>query len=99
MLHAERAPSLEVLYCLGDYVQQKFDVGYLLVNSKRKDGSSPSPEYKCCKGRRILYCTEPNYGETINSGIIMNDLTGGDWIVYRMYIDKNDFENPNSDDE
>ena len=68
-------------FCLGDYVQ-KFDVAYL-VNSKRKDGSAPSPEYKCWKGRRMLYCTEPNYGETINSGI-MKDLTGGERIVYRM---------------
>lgn len=53
------------------------------MNSKRKDGSAPSPEYKCWKGRRMLYCTEPNYGETINSGI-MKDLTGGERIVYRM---------------
>jgi phage/plasmid-associated DNA primase len=67
--------------CLGDYIQ-KFDIAYL-VNTKRKDASAPSPEYKLWKGRRLLYCTEPNPGETINAGV-MKDLTGGEFINYRL---------------
>ena len=66
--------------CFGDYIQ-KFDIA-LLVNTKRKDANAPSPEFKLWKGRRILYCTEPNPGETINAGV-MKDLTGGEIIVYR----------------
>ena len=31
----------------------------------------------------MIYCTEPNPGETLNSGV-MKDLTGGEQIVYRM---------------
>ena len=67
--------------CLGKYVQ-KFDVGYL-VNQKRKESTAPAPEYRLWKGRRLIYCTEPNPGETLNSGV-MKDLTGGELIVYRM---------------
>jgi phage/plasmid-associated DNA primase len=67
--------------CLGDYVQ-KFDVAFL-VNQKRKDATAPAPEFRKWKGRRIIYCTEPNPGETLNSGV-MKDLTGGEQIVYRM---------------
>ena len=67
--------------CLGNYIQ-KFGVD-VLVNSKRKESTGPNPEYKLWKGKRILYCTEPNPGETINSGI-MKDLTGGEIVVYRM---------------
>ena len=67
--------------CLGNYVQ-KFDVGYL-VNQKRKEATAPAPEYRLWKGRRMIYCTEPNPGETLNSGV-MKDLTGGEQIVYRM---------------
>lgn len=67
--------------CLGKYVQ-KFDVGYL-VNQKRKESNAPAPEYRLWKGRRLIYCTEPNPGETMNSGV-MKDLTGGELIVYRM---------------
>jgi hypothetical protein len=68
--------------CLGEYVQ-KFDVS-LLVNVKRKDcNSTPSPEYRLWKGKRLLYCTEPNPGETLNSGVL-KDITGGEQIVYRL---------------
>ena len=67
--------------CLGDYIQ-KFDIAFL-VNSKRKDANTPSPEFKLWKGRRLLYCTEPNPGETINAGV-MKDLTGGEFINYRL---------------
>ena len=31
----------------------------------------------------FLYCTEPNPGETLNSGV-MKDLTGGEQVKYRM---------------
>ena len=67
--------------CFGDYVQ-KFDVG-MLVNQKRKDASAPSPEYRLWKGKRFLYCTEPNPSETLNGGV-MKDLTGGEQVVYRL---------------
>lgn len=67
--------------CLGDYIK-KFGVGMLVTNI-RKDVNSPNPEYRLWKGRRILYCSEPNPGETINSGI-MKDYTGGEMLLYRL---------------
>lgn len=77
-----KTKNFEIMhYCLGDYIQ-KFDVS-LLVNEKRKDSSCPKPEYKDWKGRRILYCTEPNPNETLHSGLL-KELTGGEQIKYRM---------------
>ena len=67
--------------CFGDYVK-KFDVS-LLVNPKRKESNAPSPEFSMWKGSRLLYCTEPNPGETLNSGYFKT-LTGGERVVYRM---------------
>ena len=77
-----KTKSFEILhYCLGDYVQ-KFDVS-VLVYSKRKESNAPKPEYKNWKGKRIMYCTEPNPDETLHSGVL-KELTGGEQIVYRM---------------
>jgi len=67
--------------CFGDYVQ-KIEVG-ILVNKKRKESGTPSPEFRLWKGKRLLYCTEPNPTETLNSGT-MKDLTGGEQVVYRL---------------
>jgi phage/plasmid-associated DNA primase len=66
---------------LGDYIQT-FDVSYL-VNVTRKQGGAPNPEMGIWRGRRMLYCSEPNRGETINSGIL-KAMTGGEAICYRI---------------
>jgi len=53
-----------------------------LVQKERDDPSKPMPEFGMWKGRRIIYCTEPNYDDVFNTGII-KDLTGGETIRYR----------------
>ena len=72
----------EVLeHCLGGYVL-KFGVE-LLTQKQRIDPGKPMPEFATWRGVRILYCSEPNPTETLNSGV-MKDLTGGEAIVYRL---------------
>lgn len=66
---------------LGDYVQ-KFAVDQLVVK-QRTDPHKPTPIFHYWKGRRILYCSEPNADEKLNSGV-MKELTGGEKITYRM---------------
>jgi len=66
---------------LGDYVR-KFPV-QVLTATKREEAGKPAPEYNYWRGRRILYCSEPNTDDTLNSGI-MKDLTGGEKIIYRL---------------
>jgi phage/plasmid-associated DNA primase len=66
---------------LGDYIK-KFKVE-LLVTKQRVDANKPSPEYDAFKGRRILYCSEPNADEKLHSGVL-KELTGGETITYRM---------------
>jgi putative DNA primase/helicase len=66
---------------LGDYVR-KFPV-QVLTEVKREEAGKPAPEYNFWRGRRILYCSEPNTDDTLNSGI-MKDLTGGEKIIYRL---------------
>jgi phage/plasmid-associated DNA primase len=66
---------------LGDYVH-KFAVETLVVK-QRAEPNKPIPEFKNWKGRRILYCTEPNADDKLNSGV-MKELTGGEMISYRM---------------
>jgi putative DNA primase/helicase len=46
-------------------------------------GNKPIPEYQQWRGRRILYCSEPNADDKMNSGI-MKELTGGEQISYRL---------------
>lgn len=72
--------------CLGDYMR-KFSIE-LLVSKKRLDPSKPNPEMEYWKGRRILYSTEPNCDEVLNSGV-MKELTGGENMTYRM-LNSND---------
>lgn len=66
---------------LGDYVH-KFPVE-MLVSKNRGDAHRPVPEYKLWRARRVLYCTEPNADERLNSGVL-KELTGGEVIHYRM---------------
>ena len=66
---------------LGDYAH-KFPVE-VLVSKNRGDAHRPTPEFKLWRARRILYCTEPNADERLNSGV-MKELTGGEVIHYRM---------------
>ena len=66
---------------LGDYVRE-FPVEMLVVK-QRGEAHRPVPEFKWWRGRRILYCSEPNVDERINSGV-MKALTGGEAIQYRM---------------
>jgi phage/plasmid-associated DNA primase len=67
--------------CLGSYVA-KFGVEHI-VTTKRPEPGKPMPGYDRWRGRRILYCTEPNDSDKLHSGIL-KDLTGGEAIVYRM---------------
>ena len=66
---------------LGDYIQ-KFAVEQLVVK-QRGDPHRPTPLFHFWKGRRILYCSEPNADEKLNSGV-MKELTGGEKITYRL---------------
>jgi phage/plasmid-associated DNA primase len=68
-------------HCLGDYIR-KFGVEFLTAKDRPEVGKA-MPEYQYWKGRRILYCTEPNYDDLLNTGI-MKDLTGGEKISYRL---------------
>lgn len=66
---------------LGDYVH-KFAVETLVVK-QRGEANRPAPELQNWKGRRILYCSEPNADDKLNSGI-MKELTGGEKIAFRL---------------
>lgn len=68
-------------HCLGDYVR-KFKI-QILTTKERAEAGRPEPEYDNWKGKRILYCTEPNANDMLNTGI-MKDLTGGELIQYRL---------------
>jgi phage/plasmid-associated DNA primase len=65
----------------GEYTR-KFKV-QVLTTKMREEAGKPTPEYQYWKGRRILYCSEPNEDEILHSGI-MKDLTGGEKILYRL---------------
>ncbi len=41
------------------------------------------PEYAAWRGVRVLYCSEPNHDDKLNSGIL-KELTGGEPIMYRL---------------
>ncbi|NBO72566.1 hypothetical protein EBV26_19140, partial [bacterium] len=66
--------------CLGDYMR-KFGVE-MLTTKQRPDPSKPHPELAYWKSRRILYTSEPNHDDVINSGV-MKDYTGGEKLIYR----------------
>ena len=65
---------------LGPYVRM-FGVEMLTAKA-RPDAGRPMPELAKWRGTRILYCTEPNHGDMINSGIL-KQLTGGEKVAYR----------------
>jgi phage/plasmid-associated DNA primase len=67
--------------CLGDY-SRKFGVE-LLTSKQRIEPGKPMPEFATWKGVRILYCSEPNHDEVLNSGVL-KDLTGGEAVTYRL---------------
>ena len=66
---------------LGQYVH-KFPIS-VLTSANRDEANKPQPEFHKWRGVRILYATEPNHDEKINTGI-MKDLTGGELIQYRL---------------
>ena len=66
---------------LGDYIR-KFGVE-MLTSKQRIDPGRPMPEFATWKGVRIMYCTEPNHDEVLNSGVL-KDMTGGEGITYRL---------------
>ena len=67
--------------CLGGYVR-KFGVEMLTAKQRIEPGK-PMPEFEPWRGVRILYCTEPNHDDVLNSGIL-KDLTGGEAVMYRL---------------
>jgi phage/plasmid-associated DNA primase len=66
---------------LGDYVR-KFSVETITAK-QRPEAGKPMPECEYWRGRRILYCTEPDHDDMLNSGI-MKDLTGGENVMFRL---------------
>ena len=76
-----KSKFFEVLeLALGPYVRM-FGVEMLTAKA-RPDAGRPMPELAKWRGVRVLYCTEPNHGDTINSGIL-KQLTGGEKVSYR----------------
>lgn len=65
---------------LGDYITT-FDVG-ILMNDKHKGTSSAEPEKGSWRGKRILFCSEPEEHEKIQTAKL-KVMTGGDAIKYR----------------
>lgn len=65
----------------GDYVR-KFDVSHLTAKQRPEMGK-PQPVFGTWRGRRLLYCAEPNNDEAIHSGIL-KDMTGGECMQYMM---------------
>lgn len=72
----------------GSYVR-KFGVEMLTAKQRIEPGK-PMPEFEKWRGVRILYCSEPNQEDQLNSGI-MKDLTGGEVITYRL-LHSNDIQ-------
>ena len=66
---------------MGDYVR-KFPVSMLTVKA-RGDAMRPVPEFQNWRGRRIMYCTEPDEDDKLHSGVL-KELTGGEMIMYRL---------------
>ena len=76
-----KSKMFEVLeLALGPYARM-FGVEMLTAKA-RPDAGRPMPELAKWRGVRVLYCTEPNHGDTINSGIL-KQLTGGEKVSYR----------------
>jgi phage/plasmid-associated DNA primase len=67
---------------LGDYIR-KFGVE-MLTSKQRNDPGRPMPEFATWKGVRIMYCTEPNHDEVLNSGVLKDMTTGGEGITHRL---------------
>ncbi len=65
----------------GDYIK-KFGIEVLTAKVRPSPGK-PMPELATWRGARIMYCTEPNQEDTINSGIL-KDLSGGERVQYRL---------------
>jgi P4 family phage/plasmid primase-like protien len=66
-------------YTLGDYTTG-VDVG--LLTNKRALSSSASPDIIRLKGKRIVSFAEPEYGDTLKTGIL-KAFSGGDSIIAR----------------
>ena len=66
-------------YTLGDYVTSA-DVS--LLTNNRALSSSASPDVIRLKGRRLVSFAEPEYGDTLKTGII-KAFSGGDSIIAR----------------
>ena len=64
---------------LGDYIR-KFGVE-MLTRKKRIYPGNPIPQFSTRKGVRIMYCTEPNHDEVLNSGVLKDMTTGGEAIT------------------
>ena len=64
----------------GSYVR-KFGIE-LLTSKDRIEPGKPMPEFGNWAGVRILYCTEPNHDERLNTGLL-KDFTGGEQISFR----------------
>lgn len=80
-----KSTSLEILMAsLGgpdSGYMRKIDVA--VFTAKRTAASSASPHLEAFRHRRILFCSEPNADERINTGIF-KELSGGEHISARM---------------
>lgn len=59
-----------------------------LLTRKRLDTSTANPEMYDLRGKRIVYCEEPDDGETFKTGIL-KELTGNDWLTARTLFKHN----------
>ena len=63
-----------------------------ILTRKRTDSSSANPELYDLRGKRLVYCEEPDENEPFKTGIL-KELTGNDYISVRtLYKDKITFK-------
>ena len=67
--------------CFRDYIL-KIPVEIFIIK-QRGEAGRPKPELQEWRAKRILYCTEPNSDDKLNSGVL-KELTGGEEISYRL---------------
>lgn len=59
-----------------------------ILTRKRNESSSANPEVYDLRGKRLVYCEEPDENESFKTGIL-KELTGGDYITARTLYKEN----------